>query len=297
MLLGFGILNFKNPFVRNIFLFIRRYFNFLFFVILQVVALSFLFRYNRFHEAAFMGVASEVTGRVSERYTNVEYYFHLKRTNEALVKENERLNNLLPENFAPRDTSSRIVLDSVKIDSLEEYRRYRYYPARVVESFVALQTNYIMIHRGSSQGIKKDMGVISSQGIVGRVVNVSENYSTAMIVLNRQFKANAKLKKGGERGSIEWDGKDPNYVFLKDIPKSAGVTKGDTVITSELSSIFPPNIMVGTVNAIINNKSSNFYTLQLRTSTNFYSVFYVYVIEDLHREERKLILEATKNTQ
>ena len=109
------------------------------------------------------------------------------------------------------------------------------------------------------------------------------------MLLNRQFKANAKLKKGGERGSIEWDGKDPHYIFLKDIPKSAAVTKGDTVITSELSSIFPPNIMVGTVNSIINDKSSNFYTLKLKTSTNFYNVYYVYVIEDLHREERKAI--------
>jgi rod shape-determining protein MreC len=283
--------------VRNIFLFIRRYFNFLFFVILQVIALSFLFRYNRLHEAAFMGVASEVTGRVSERYNNIEYYFHLKRTNEALAKENERLNNLLLQNFAPSDTSSRIVIDSIKVDSLEQYRRYRYYPARVVESFVALQTNYIMIHRGASQGIKKDMGVISPQGIVGRIVNVSDNYSTAMTLLNRQFKANAKLKKGGERGSVEWDGKDPHFVYLKDIPKSASVAKGDTVITSELSSIFPPNIMVGTVNAIINDKSSNFYTLKLRTSTNFYSVFYVYVIEDLHREERKELQEETKSNQ
>ena len=165
-----------------------------------------------------MGVASEVTGRLNERYNNVEYYFHLKRTNEALAKENERLNNLLLQNFAPTDTSSKIVVDSIKVDSLEQFRRYRYYPAKVVEGFVALQTNYIMIQRGSSQGIKKDMGVISPQGIVGRIVNVSENYSTAMILLNRQFKANAKLKKGGERGSVEWDGKDPHYVFLRDIP-------------------------------------------------------------------------------
>lgn len=283
--------------MRNIFLFIRRYFNFLFFVILQVIALSFLFRYNRFHEAAFMGVASEVTGRVSERYSNIEYYFHLKRTNEALVKENERLNNLLLQNFAPSDTSTKIVVDSIRVDSIEQFRRYRYHPARVVESFVALQTNYIMIHRGSAQGIKKDMGVISPQGVVGRIVHVSENYSTAMILLNRQFKANAKLKKGGERGSVEWDGKDQHYVYLRDIPKSAAVEKGDTVITSELSSIFPPNIMVGTVNAVINDKSSNFYTLKLRTATNFYSVFYVYIIEDLHREERKQLQEETKTIQ
>ena len=101
--------------MRNIFLFIRKYFNFLFFVVLQVVALSFLLRYNKFHEAAFMGVANEFTGRISEKYSNVEYYFHLKKTNEALVKENERLNNMLRSNFAPVDTSSQLVIDTLRV--------------------------------------------------------------------------------------------------------------------------------------------------------------------------------------
>ena len=272
--------------MRNIFLFIRKYFNFLFFVVLQVVALSFLLRYNKFHEAAFMGVANEFTGRVSEKYSNVEYYFHLKKTNEALVKENERLNNKLRSNFAPVDTSSQLVIDTFRVDSLEQYRRYRYYPSEVVESFTTMQTNYMMIHRGSNQGIRKDMGVISPQGIVGTIVNVSENFSVAMIALNRDFRAYAKLKTSGERGRVEWDGSDPQVLQLKDIPRSAKIAKGDTIVTSELSSIFPPDIMVGTVLGIVNDKSSNFYTLKVKTATNFASVFYVYIIEDLQKEER-----------
>ena len=63
--------------MRNLFLFIRRYFNFLFFLVLQMLALTFLFRYNRFHEAAFSNVAGELTGKINERYSNVEYYFKL----------------------------------------------------------------------------------------------------------------------------------------------------------------------------------------------------------------------------
>ena len=277
--------------MRNIFLFIRKYFNFLFFVVLQVVALSFLLRYNKFHEAAFMGVANEFTGRVSEKYSNVEYYFHLKKTNEALVKENERLNNKLRSNFAPVDTSSQLVIDTFRVDSLEQYRRYRYYPSEVVESFTTMQTNYMMIHRGSNQGIRKDMGVISPQGIVGTIVNVSENFSVAMIALNRDFRAYAKLKTSGERGRVEWDGSDPQVLQLKDIPRSAKIAKGDTIVTSELSSIFPPDIMVGTVLGIVNDKSSNFYTLKVKTATNFASVFYVYIIEDLQKEERAELKE------
>ena len=280
--------------MRNIFLFIRRYFNFLFFLVLQIIALSFLFRYNKFHEAAFMGIAGGVTGKISEKYNNIDYYFHLRETNAALVKENADLRSRLSENYQPPGTASRIVSDSVLIDSVKKYKRYQYYEAKVVNSFVSTQTNYITIHRGAAQGIKKDMGVISPLGIAGRVVNVSDNYAVVMSVLSRQFKVKAKLKKGGENGTVEWDGKSPLFIQLRDIPKSAQVQKGDSVLTSELSSIYPANIMVGTVAEIINDKSSNFYMLKLKPATNFYSVQYVYAIGDLQRDEIKKLEEATK---
>src|SRR6187402_3265434 len=112
--------------MRNIFLFIRRYANFLFFLALQILALSFLFRYNKFHEAAFMGVASEVTGRVNSRYNNVEYYFKLKKTNEALVQENVALRMLLRSNYLASDTQHLVVVDSIRVDSLVKFQKYTY---------------------------------------------------------------------------------------------------------------------------------------------------------------------------
>jgi len=282
--------------MRNIFLFIRRYFNFLFFLVLQIIALSFLFRYNKFHEAAFMNIAGDLTGKLNEKYNNVDYYFHLKKTNAELVKENVYLRSLLKQNYQGPDTTTRLVIDSMMVDSIKQYRRYLYLDAKVVGSLVSTQTNYLTIHRGAAQDIKKDMGVISPSGIVGRVVDMNNNFAIVMSVLSRQFKAKAKLKKGGENGTVEWDGASPLFISLKDIPKSAKVEKGDTVLTSEWSSIFPANIMVGTVAEIINDKSSNFYTLKLSPATNFSSVQYVYVISDLQREERKKLEEATKMT-
>ena len=280
--------------MRNVFLFIRRYFTFLIFLVLQILALTFLFRYNRFHEAAFLGVASEITGRVNKRYNNVEYYFRLKKTNEDLVKENASLRSLLKESYEWPDSTSNLVVDSIRVDSVLKYQRFRYYPAKVVGSFVVTQTNYLTIHRGTAQGIRKDMGVVSSQGIVGRVVNVSNNYATVMSALSMQFKVKAKLKKTGENGTIEWDGVSPSYILLKDIPNSAKLTKGDTVVTSELSSIYPPNIMVGTVQEVFKQQSSNFFTIRLKTATNFYNVQYVNVIEDLQKDERQQLEAATK---
>lgn len=282
--------------MRNVFLFIRRYFTFLIFLVLQILSLTFLFRYNKFHEAAFMGVAGEITGRVNERYNNVEYYFKLRKTNEALVQENNSLRLLLKETYEWPDSSNAIRVDSIRVDSLLRFQRFRYLPAKVVGSFVSTQTNYLTIHRGRLQGIQKDMGVISPNGIVGRVVDVSNNYATVMSALSRQFKVKAKLKKTGENGTIEWDGVSASYLLMRDIPNSAKLSKGDTVLTSELSSIYPANILVGTVEEVYKEQSSNFFTIRLKTATNFYNVQYVNVIEDLQKEERLGLEQTTKNS-
>ncbi len=282
--------------MRNVFLFIRRHFNFLFFLVLQIIALSFLFRYNKFHEAAFMDVSTEITGRINQKYNGIEYYFQLKKTNEALVKENLRLRRQLLENYEAPDSTRRLIRDTIKLDSGRSVLKYNIMEAKVVNSTTASQTNYLTIHRGFAQQVRTNMGVIGPQGIVGTVVNVSENFATVMSVLHRQYKAVVRLKNGGERGTIEWDGLSPLFVSLKDIPKSAKVAKGDTVLTSQISSKFPANIMVGTVFEIVPDPTSNFYTLKVRPSTNFFNIEYVYVIDNMQYDEQKRIEDSTRKT-
>ena len=280
--------------MRNVFLFIRRYSNFLFFLVLQVVALSFLFRYNKYHEAAFMNVAGEITGKFDERYNTIEYYFHLKRTNQELVAENERLNQRLKENFEGSDSGRRLESDTMLIDSLRKVQKYYYLAAKVVGNTTASQSNFLTIHRGTAQGVRANMGVVSPQGIVGTVVNASANYASVMSLLHRQYKVVVKLKHGGERGTVEWDGSSPLYVTLKDIPKSAKVSKGDTVLTSPTSSLYPGNIMVGTILDFVDDKSSNFYTLKLKPATNFFNVEFVYVIENVQADEQRRLEDSTR---
>ncbi|HUR11447.1 MAG TPA: rod shape-determining protein MreC [Flavitalea sp.] len=283
--------------MRNIFLFIRRYFNFLFFLVLQIIALSFLFRYNKFHEAAFMGVANEITGRIGDRYNNVEYYFHLKKTNEALARENENLLNRLRADYDAPDSSSTLVNDTIRFDTLEPYRKYRYRSARIVNNSLALQNNYITIHRGENQGVKKDMGVISPQGFVGTVMNTSENFAVVMSLFNRQSNVSARLKKTGELGKIQWEGETVDYVSMVNVPKSVQVAKGDTIVTSGYSLTFPYGITIGTVISILDEKSSNFYVLKVKPATNFFNVQYVNVIENLQKEEQKKLEDASKKNQ
>ena len=281
--------------MRNVFLFIRRFFTFLFFLALQVVALWFLFTYNRFHRAVGLGIANEITGWTNSKYANVDQYFHLKEENARVHRMNDSLLNLLRSNFAVPDSTTKQVVDTVKYDTLPGFRRYLYYPARVVDNSVNSERNYVQINRGSNQGIKDNMAVISSDGnAIGVVVNVSPNFSQVMSLLHVQNTVNASLKKSGEFGKIEWDGKDPRFLTLRNLPKSIEVKKGDTVLTSVYSYNFPPGYMIGTVAEIIPDNSTTFYVLKIKTAANFYNLQQVFAIENLQRDEQVKLANDTK---
>lgn len=280
--------------MRNIFLIIRRYFNFLFFIVLQIMALYFLFSYNKFHEAAWMEVAHEVTGSVGGRYTNITNYFHLKKTNEELAKANESLRRQLYSQMQGPDTTQQFITDTLALDSTGAPKKYIWRPALVVYNTTALPNNTLTIERGENQGVRKDMGVISASGVVGRVISTSNNYAVVMSLLNRQSNISSKLKKTGETGIVQWDGINPAFVIMNNIPKSVQVAPGDSVVTSQYSYLFPPGILVGTVAEVVENKSSNFYTLKLRTATNFNNVERVLVIENRLKDEQKMLEAASK---
>lgn len=283
--------------MRNIFLFIRRYFTFFFFLLLQGFCLFMLFNYNRYHNAVFMGVANEVTGKVYKQFNDVQYYFDLKRTNDSLIKANEKLYNKLKQDFEIPDTLNRTVIDTIKVDSLFKFRKYLYMQAKVIGNSVNLPNNYIQLGRGSAQGVQKDLGVIdANNNVVGTVIDLSNNYAVVMSMLHKQSTISAKLKRTGEVGSIVWDGKEPNIVVLKEIAKSVKVAKGDSVVTSGFTDRFPYGLLIGTIHEIMEDKSSNTYTIKVKTAANFFNVQFVYVINNLQKEELQDIMKRVKKT-
>ncbi|MBX9782019.1 MAG: rod shape-determining protein MreC [Chitinophagaceae bacterium] len=272
--------------MRNLFAFIRRYSVLLFFLVLEGVSISLLVSYNKFHQAAYMDAAGEITGSLQTQYASVENYFHLKKENQDLRRRLNELQNRLPENFQGADTAQRVITDSIPVDTSGERRRYIYMDAQVVNNSISQPNNYITLHRGSRQGVEKDMVVVGPNGVVGVVLDVTENFSTVMSMLHKQSRISARLKKTGESGRIEWDGAVANRVQLKDIPKSVKVQAGDTVLTSQYSD-FPPGVMIGVIEKVIPEKSANNYLLQLKTSTDFSRLQNVFVVKNLQRNEQK----------
>lgn len=283
--------------MRNIFLFIKQFFNLFLFLVLLGISLSILSKYNKSYEAFLGSQANEVTGYFDTKYNGIQGYFDLKKTNDSLAKDNVRLYNLLKQSFDSPDTSHTLMVDSLVKDTLGQTRRFLFMDAKVVNNSVNEENNYITLYRGSKQGVEKDMGVIGPNGIVGRVILVSENYSRVMSLLNRNSKVSAMLKNERYTGIVEWDGKDAQYVTLRGIPKAIKIKKGDTVLTSNLSGSFPGGVMVGTVASITPDPSSNFYLLQVKTATNFYTLEYAYLINNLLWAEQKQLEAQTPKNQ
>jgi rod shape-determining protein MreC len=118
-----------------------------------------------------------------------------------------------------------------------------------------------------------------------------------MSMLNRQSSVSAKLKKSREIGKVQWDGESPDYVTMINIPKNVPVAKGDSIVTSGYSLSFPPEVLIGTVSAIVDDKTSNFYTLMIKPATNFYNLEYVTVVDNLQKEEQQKLEDATRKNQ
>jgi len=260
------------------------------------LSLYLLFTYNKYHNAVYSEVANEITGKISTQYNNVSYYFYLKRTNDSLVKANERLYNMLRQDYSIPDTTNKISVDTLKVDSLTTYRRFLYMQAKVVRNSVSQPNNYIILHRGKNQGVQKDLGVIgTNSGVIGTVVEVSNNFSVVMSLLHSQSNISGRLKRGGETGTVIWDGQDRNILLLKDITKSAKINQGDTVITSGFSDKFPEGLPIGYVKDIINDKSSSTYTVRVQSAVNFETLQFGYVINNLQKEEPNELLKKVKS--
>lgn len=281
--------------MRNIFLFISRYFNFLFFLVLQGVCIYFISTYSKYHQAALGSVTNNITGKINTEYNKVEYYFQLKRTNDSLLKANERLYNILKSNYNIPDSVNRTAIDTLHVDSLTQYRKLSFVSAKVVANSVSGQNNFIVIQSSPGTDLKTGMGVVDvNNSIVGIITEVDGNYAVVMSLLHKDSHISGKLAKKGETGTLNWDGKEPNIIFLSNIPKSAKVSKGDSIISSGFSTSFPMGLMIGRVEEIYADATTTNYKVKFRTAANFYNLQYVYVIINADQEPVKKILDKLK---
>jgi rod shape-determining protein MreC len=262
-----------------------------------VLSIYFIVSYSKYHEAAFGHTMNKFTGGINKQYNKVEYYFQLSRTNDSLVKANEVLYNKLRSNFNLPDSANKLVVDSVRIDSIVRYRKFNYLSAKVVSNSISSQSNFIVINGPNVKTFKRGMGVVGvNNDVVGVITEVDGDYAVVMSLLHKDSRLSGKLFKGTETGTLVWNGVQPNILALTNIPKSAKVAKGDTIITSGLSAIFPKGILIGTVIDVKPETANNNFKITFKSAADFYSIEYVYAIQSIDAEPIKNILDKVKAT-
>jgi rod shape-determining protein MreC len=270
----------------------QQIFNFIFknsyrllFLLLLGISLSLAIQSHSFHKSKVISSANFLSGGVYEKMNNVSEYINLKTQNDELAKENARLKSLL---YNLKDT-----LNNKKLDTVVGSTKIELITSKVIKNSYSSQDNYLTLNSGSAKGIKQDMGVINSLGIVGIIENTSKNYSTVLSVLSKKLFLNAKIKKSGHFGSLVWNGKNTGFVQLIDVPRLAQVKKGDTIVTGQQSTYFPENINIGTIEKVYIDDQTNFYTLDIRLFNDMTTLGYVYVIKNKEAEEIIKLQKAT----
>jgi len=241
-----------------------------------------------YQSSTLLHAASRATGRFYTSISNATDYINLRTTNEQLANENAILRQMKGVSFLKNDTNTYWVNDTLF------KQQYKYIVSKVIHNTVGKRNNYIMLDKGSNSGIQKDMAVITSNGIVGTVVNVSENFSWVMSLLNKHTRISGRITKNDQMGTIVWNGIDHQYGTLTDIPAHVKIVKGDTIVSSGYSYIFPAGIMIGTISDFRVEHGDHFYTIPFKYSVDFNALQYVYVVKNLMKVEQELLEKSTE---
>lgn len=275
--------------MQQIFYFLSKNSTRLLFLVLLIVSVSLTIQNHSYHRSKFLSSANQMSGSVYEKTHAMEEYLHLRKDNELLAEENARLKELLYNSQNTIDSAFHAQSARVPISEFKVFNTH------IINNSYRKRNNYLTIRGGVNQQFTKDMGVINDKGVVGIVENVSKNFATVQSILNTKTKITAKVKNTEHFGTIVWDAKNAGFVQLTDIPKLANLTKGDSIVTGGISTIFPENIPIGVVDKVYTSKASNFYTINVRLFNDMTRINQVYVIENINYQEIKELEETTQD--
>ncbi|MGL4332550.1 MAG: rod shape-determining protein MreC [Bacteroidales bacterium] len=281
--------------MQNLFNFLLRHSSWFIFLFHLIISLSFLFRSNAYQRSFYLNTSNRVVGNTLAISGNVKSYFDLGSVNQSLSTQNAQLEKRVLELEDQLKAVKSAMMDTTYTDTLMRVK-YDYIPAQVVNNSINQLQNYITINRGSKDGVRKDMGVVDHNGIVGIVSAVSDHFSVVISVLNTKLRLSGKIKNTDFFGSLTWDGLSPKQILLEELPRHVVYKEGDTIVTSGFSTVFPEGIPVGTIETSEKQANDNFYRLKVNLTTDFYRLRDVRVIKNSFDSERKQ-LEETADTK
>ena len=244
------------------------------FLLLEIAALSMLRSGPTIQRTWLSGISHSFMGTVWGATEAVRQYFSLRKQNEQLAEEN----------FALRTALLRYRETDLPESHGETVRGFAYTPAEVIKVSRNRQHNYLIINKGSEDGITTSSGIITGSGVVGIVDAVDRHHSFALSLMNPSISISARLGTEGAVGPLVWDGLSKRGAILKEIPLQFSYEPGDTIYTSGYSSIFPPDIPLGTAGeAKLINGATN--EIRVTLFQDFSALRYVTVVSNTELKE------------
>lgn len=283
--------------MHNLTEFLAKHNHWFVFLVLEVVSMVLLFRYNSYQGSVWFSSANAVTGKVYEWDSAVESYFSLSGVNSQLTQRNaflEQQVRMLHDSIARLTRSQEAAV--TRLSSMVPFQGCRLIPAKVVANMVNRYDNLITIDKGSADGVKRDMGVVCGMGVVGIVYLVSEHYSIVIPALNSHSNISCTIQRRGYFGYLRWRGGSSQLAYLEDVPRHAHFKLGDNVVTSGYSSVFPPGVMVGKVLHVFNSADGLSYRVQVKLSTDFARLRDVCLVDDSALQERIDLMRAAQDS-
>ncbi len=281
--------------MHNLTEFLTKYFHCFLFLLLEVVSLVLMFRFNNYQGSVWFTSANYVAGIVYEQESKLLSFFSLGEANEALTKRNleleQEVKSLSAQLFDKTKDSTYLKRGQFRL--LEKYHLIQ---AKVVDNSIDRSDNFMTINVGSADGVKKDMGVACGDGIVGIVYLVGSHYSVVIPLLNSKSNVSCAISGRDYFGYIKWNGGPSNIAYLDDVPRHARFKIGDRVVTSGYSAVFPAGLLVGKVKKVFNSQDGLSYSLQIELSTNFANLRDVCVINEPELDVRKQLLQAAQDS-
>ncbi|PQL93903.1 rod shape-determining protein MreC [Apibacter adventoris] len=272
--------------------FLYRNSRFLLFLLLQAIAIFFTFNKNIYHNSLLENKIITFIGFVDKNITDITTYFNLKKENERLLEENKQYRNL----FLGKDQKIKPEFIPM-LDSTKYKQKYYYTTANIVSNSITRANNFLIIDKGRAQGVNVEMGVISSEGVVGMIINSTNNYSKVMSILNKNTKINARLKSSKYYGTLSWEGEDSRIMRLSDIPKYVGVKIGDTIETDGKSRTYPEGILIGRVSGKSIDEETGNWNISVELFQDMGNIQKVYIVNKLDRTEIKSLQDSITNAQ
>ena len=255
--------------MRNLFLFLKKYYFILLFILIESLSLYLYFSNHRYQQSKILSFTQEYTGTIYDYYSNISEYLKLKEENKVLKQENAKLYSMI----------------SYEKENNNKNHLYNFIPARIINNSIYKKDNFIVINKGRLDGVEKGMGIMTHNGIVGIISSISNNYSKAISILNSKSSVSIKHVKSDQNGTLKWTKNNYMEAEINDIPNHANISLGDTIQSNGFSSIFPENINIGTIISYNKGNENGLYNIKVKFICDMNKITNVYIINSLDKKE------------